>query len=478
MIKYMHEVKDMNWYEVFEGYKDEFMKDLQGLIAIPSIKNMEQVESGAPFGIQCGEALEYMLQLAESYGFATMNYDGYAGVVSYGEGSESVGLLAHLDIVPEGEGWTKDPYTLSEEAGYLFGRGVLDDKGAALAGLYALRMLKDHNIKLPNKILVIYGCDEESGSACMKHYRKVGEIPIIGFTPDANFPVIYGEKGGLHVKLAGLCDTVIKQMNAGERANIVIGKASLTLKEWDDEKLALFDFYLKSNDLKGSVGYTGENATLMIEGIFAHAATPYLGVNAALHLLNFVGCAYQDSFAANTYALLKDWQGKPLGIDMEGAYMGFLTMNTGIINIEKQHAEIIVDIRYPNDANVDEILKHIKAAANACRYGLDINIEGNNHPLFVDPQSTLVKTLHVAYTQYTNDTFTPNITIGGGTYAKEFDNFVAFGPEFPIQEDSKGVFIGSCHQRDEGILKENLFKAVAIYTSALETLAEKSYANA
>lgn len=474
----MDEVKNMNWYEVFEGYKDEFMKDLQGLIAIPSIKDMDRVECGAPFGVTCREALDYMLQLAESYGFETMNYDGYAGVVCYGEGTKSVGLLAHLDIVPEGEGWTKDPFTLHEEAGYLFGRGVLDDKGAALAGLYALRMLKDHQIQFPNKILAIFGCDEESGSACMKHYRKVGEIPVTGFTPDANFPVIYGEKGGLHVKLTGLCKSVITHMNAGERSNIVIGKASLSLQQWDDEKQKLFDFYLKSNGLTGRVSTTDETTTLLIEGVFAHAATPYLGVNAALHLLNFVGSAYQDKFAMDTYALLNDWQGKPLGINMEGAYMGFLTMNTGIIKIEDHTADITIDIRYPNDASVDDIMKNIEAAADACAYELDVRMDGNSKPLFVDPQSTLVKTLHAAYTKYTNDTFTPDITIGGGTYAKAFDNFVAFGPEFPIQEDTKGMFVGSCHQRDEGILKENLFKAVAIYTDALEKLAEKSYEDA
>ncbi len=109
----------------------------------------------------------------------------------------------------------------------------------------------------------------------------------------------------------------------------------------------MFDFYLKSNGLKGSVAYDGKQAVLTMEGVSAHAAMPYNGVNAGLHLLNFVGSAMQDKFAYDTYALLHDWQGKPLNIAIEGAYMGFLTMNTGIIHIADGKADITIDIRYP-----------------------------------------------------------------------------------------------------------------------------------
>lgn len=460
----------MNWLNEIEKYKEDFISDLRGIIAIPSVKDTEK--ENAPFGEGCRKALDYMLELGRKEGFEVKDYNGYAGVISYGEGEESVGVLAHLDIVPIGEGWTKNPFGGEIVDGYMFGRGTVDDKGPAMAGFYALKMLKDNNIKLNKKIMLILGCDEESGMECMEYYVKHGEIPTMGFTPDADFPVIYGEKGGLNIRMKGTCNTVIKSMHAGDRPNIVIGKASLVVGEWNDSLMDMFDFYLKSNGLKGSVAYTGDEATLEIEGAFAHAAMPYNGVNAALHLLNFVGSAFQDKFAADTYYMLKDWQGKPLGIDIDGAYMGFLTMNTGIVDIENNEASIVIDIRYPNDADPDKIMEGFHKTAKELDYGLDIVLEHNMKPLFVDPNSELVQTLSGVYREYSKDTFTPNITIGGGTYAKKFPNFVAFGPEFPNRKSPEHMFVGGCHQKDEGVNVDDLLLSVGIYTASLEKLAK------
>ncbi len=463
----------MNWLDELNTYKEDFIKDLRGLIAIPSIEDKEHAKENAPFGDGCRKALDYMLDLGRKEGFDVKDYNGYAGVISYGEGDESVGVLAHLDVVPLGDGWTKDPYGGEIVDGFMFGRGTLDDKGPAMAGFYALKMLKDKGIKLDRKIMLILGCNEETGMECMEYYTKHGEIPTMGFTPDADFPVIYGEKGGLHIELKGHTNTCIQCMHAGERVNIVIGKASLKVNEWNDKYSDLFSFYLNSNNLKGSVVCDENSAELMIEGVSAHAAMPYNGVNAALHLLNFVGNAMNDKFAKDTYILLNDWQGKPLGIDIDGAYMGFLTMNTGIVNIENGEASIKIDIRYPNDADVDNIMANFKKAAKNIDYDLDVILEHNTKPLFVDPQSTLVTTLYDVYKTYSKDTFTPNKTIGGGTYAKKFDNFVAFGPEFPKVDVPEGLFVGGCHQRDEGVKIEDLMTSVAIYTAAVEKLGKK-----
>lgn len=462
----------MNWLLELGQYKEDFIRDLRGLLQIPSVKDVDSIKEGAPFGIPCKQALDYMLALGEKEGFVTKNIDGYAGVIEYGEGEESVGVLAHLDIVPVGEGWSKDPFAGEIVDGYMFGRGTLDDKGPAMAGFYALKMLRDKGIKLNKKIMLILGCDEESGMQCMEYYVKHAEVPSLGFTPDAEFPVIYGEKGGLHVLLEGACETVIISMHAGERMNIVIGEASAEVREWNDGMLDKFMFYLKTNGLQGSVDYDGIRAILHVEGVFAHAAIPYNGVNAALHLLNFIGCAFGDKFAADTYTMLHDWQGKPLGIDIDGAYMGFLTMNTGIVNIENGHADIAIDIRYPNDANPDNILNGFYETAKKLEYALNITLVKDTKPLFVDPKSELVTTLSEVYREYSKDEFTPNITIGGGTYAKKFPNFVAFGPEFPNSQTPKNMFIGGCHQKDEAVKVDDLIMAVSIYTAALERLAK------
>ena len=227
----------MNWLTELETYKDAFIQDLRGLIAIPSVRDDKTKTANAPFGAGCRKALDYMLELGKREGFQIKDYDGYAGMIAYGEGEESVGVLVHLDIVPIGEGWSRDPFGGDIVNGYMFGRGTLDDKGPAMAGFYALKMLKDKGIKLNRKVMLILGCDEESGMECMNYYTKHGELPTLGFTPDADFPVIYGEKGGLHVELSGTCDTVITSMHAGERSNIVIGQASAQVRDWKEEYL-------------------------------------------------------------------------------------------------------------------------------------------------------------------------------------------------------------------------------------------------
>ncbi|MEG0708752.1 MAG: dipeptidase PepV [Longicatena sp.] len=462
----------MNYLDELEKYKDDFMNDLKGLIAIRSIRDDATSTIGAPFGTGCKEALDYMLALGKREGFVTKNIDGYACVIEYGQGSESVGVLAHLDIVPVGDDWSKDPFGCEVVNGYLFGRGVMDDKGPAMTAFYALKMLRDQNIKLNKKIMLILGCDEESGMDCMNYYVKHAEVPSVGFTPDASFPVIYGEKGGLHVSFKGKTETNILSMHAGERINVVIGKAQATLTNWKSEYADLFEFYLATNALVGNVEVNGNQALLSIEGRAAHAAMPYLGVNAALHILNFVGGCYQEAFARDTYTMLKDWLGLPVHIDIDGAYMGFLTMNTGIVDIEDGNAELNIDIRYPNDASVETIMNGFYTTAKELNYPLDIVLEHDTKPLFVDPNSNLVTTLSNVYRKYSKDEVTPNLTIGGGTYAKKFPNFVAFGPEFSNEEQPKDMFIGGCHQKDEAIKLDNLYIAMAIYTEAMAQLAK------
>lgn len=452
---------------------DDMIKDLKALIAIPSLRNDEEKTAHAPFGKGCREALDFMLELGKKEGFDTQDIDGYAGVISYGEGSESIGVLGHLDIVPLGDGWDSNPLELVEKQGVLFGRGVLDDKGPSMCAFYALKMLRDQGIALNKKVMLIFGCDEESGMECMDYYAKHAEVPQIGFVPDADFPVIYGEKGGLNLNLKGKTNSVIHSMHAGTRPNIVIGRATAIVKEWKDEYLDLFDFYLKAHGLQGSVAYTGNEAELLIEGVFSHAAMPYNGVNAALHILNFVGCTFGDRFAKDTYDMLHDWQGKPLNIQIEGAYMGFLTMNTGVIDIEDGEASIVLDIRYPNDANVDAILDSFHKEMQKRAYDLTLEVIKISKPLFVDPTSTLVTTLMDVYRDYSGDTFTPAKTMGGGTYARKLPNFVAYGPEFPRQEKIEGLEIGAPHQKNEGMHIEDMRKAIAIYASAIEKLANE-----
>lgn len=462
----------MNYRTIADSQYENFKNDLSALIAIESVRDAEHAEKGAPFGPNIKKALDTLLAMGERDGFDVKNYDGYAGLITLGEGEESVGILGHLDVVPLGEGWDHDPLKLTEEKGYLFGRGVLDDKGPLLAGYYAMKILKDNNVPLKRKVMLIAGTDEESGMGGIKEYVKMGPIPTMGFTPDADFPVIYGEKGNLHITLDSDAPTIVEDFRAGERPNIVIPRAKAVLKTDDfDEKQ--FDFYLRTNDLRGR-GYVENGKTVLeMEGKAAHGSLPYLGNNAGVHLLNYIGEAYNDTLCKELYFLLKDWKGTPEKIDINGLYMGFLTMNPGMIDIHDGHTHVLIDIRYPNDTDPDKILAGFESACKSLSSDITPAIAYSGKPLFVDPNSPLVKNLMASYAEYTGDTFSPAITIGGGTYAKMFDNFVAFGPEKPWERAPEDLKIGGCHEADEAISKKALLEAIAIYADAIERLANQ-----
>lgn len=461
----------MNFLDAAKQYEAQFLSDLKGLVAIPSLEDLDHAVIKAPFGSEVRKALDYMLDLGRREGFEVIDYDGYAGSISYGEGSESIGVLGHLDIVPIGEDWTKDPLGCEIHDGYVFGRGVGDDKGPTLAAFYAMKMLKDKGIKLNKKIILILGTNEETGMRCMDYYQKHGEIPTCGFTPDAEFPVIYGEKGHLALTIKSEVKTVIKHMEAGERPNIVIGKAKAVLPKMNEVQIKQFHYYLDVNHLSGQVIYGDESDTIEIEGKYFHAAMVYNGVNAALHILNYVGASFDDALSKQLATLLMDWKGSAFHIDMEGGYMGFLTMNTGIVSIKDGVTSITIDIRYPNDTTGEEVVRKIKTTLAGLPLNIYIDTFEDSIPLFVDPNSKLVKTLEASYREFTGDNFTPTKTIGGGTYARKFDNFVAFGAEFPLVEETP-FFVGGPHEKDEGVKIDNLIKACAIYAKALETLSK------
>ena len=199
-------------------YKDEVVKEIQNAVRVKSVK--EASLPGMPFGEGPAKALDYFIDLAKKLGFKAEKFNNYAMHIDMGEGKETLGILAHVDVVPEGDNWTYPPYSGTIADGKIFGRGTLDDKGPAIISLFAMKAIADSGVKLNKKIRMILGADEESGSACLKYY--FGELkmpyPDIAFTPDSSFPVTYAEKGSVRVKIkkkfSTLKDVVIKGGNA------------------------------------------------------------------------------------------------------------------------------------------------------------------------------------------------------------------------------------------------------------------------
>ncbi len=447
---------ELNLDAIVEKYKDEAFDLLKRLIACESVLDEYKPESDAPFGVECKKALETLLAQASKDGFITKNVDNYAGHISYGKGDEIVGVLAHLDVVPvKKEEWDTYPFTLTFKGDKMFARGSLDDKGPLVASYIAMKALKDLGFKPNKEIRLIAGCDEESGSRCLEHYFKYEKKPELGFSPDADFPLIYGEKGMTSYDILGdVSDDIIAEFICGDRYNIVPSKASMKLKI--DLKKEFKEF-LKANNYQGEI----EGDNYISYGRASHGAFPQNGLNAAYIMFEFLN-KYSDSKLAkffNEY-YLGDVYGKKLGYDMYDEEMKALTSNLAIVMIENDKLRIGVNCRVPLDSGFKVIRSSLDKAT--AKYGYTYKVLFENPRHYVPRDSFLVKTLMNAYKEVTNDDSEP-ITIGGGTYAREIECAVAFGALMPGREDV-------CHIANEYMFVDDFLNAIKVYVKALYDL--------
>ena len=465
----------MEFIEILKGYEDEIVKSVQEIIRIRSVE--EEARDGMPFGEGPFRALEYALKLGDSLGFDTKNVDNYAGHAEIGQGEEVVGVLAHVDVVPEGSGWTYPPFGAEIHDGKIFGRGTIDDKGPAIAAMYAMYALKKSGVSLNKKIRIIFGTNEETGWGGIKHYFKKETPPHMAFTPDADFPVIYGEKGIIvfnleqELKSFGCCGIEIEELSGGNAPNMVPDHAHAILKVEDRQAFQkkYTEYKDKSNssiDLKED----GDKIKVIASGISAHGSTPEKGKNAISYLMDFLGFMMDDKCDIcefiNIYndRMAFKHHGEDIGCGFEDQESGKLNFNPGMIKLEKDKISLTINIRYPIDSSGDEVYEGIRKNLEDTEI---ILIEGKSEmkPLYVEKDNFLVETLMAVYKEETGDQSSQPITIGGGTYARAMENAVAFGPMFPGQSDV-------AHQKDEYIAVEHLMKLCRIYAKALYQLAK------
>lgn len=188
--------------EKMTGYQEEMLRHFKALLRINSVRGERR--SGAPFGPGNREALDYVLGLSRRFGLETVNLDYFAGYSEYGRGQEYVCAVAHLDVVPPGDGWSHPPFGAQEQDGVIYARGAGDDKPGVIAGLYALRCMKELGYRPRRRIRVIYGCAEETGMEDMEHYFETQPLPAFGFTPDSDgYDIVNAEKGRMELVLEG-----------------------------------------------------------------------------------------------------------------------------------------------------------------------------------------------------------------------------------------------------------------------------------
>ena len=355
--------------------KDALMEDLFGLLRINSERDDSKVDDKHPFGPGPVKALEHFLALAERDGYKTRNIDNYAGDFEFGQGDEVLGIFAHLDVVPAGSGWDTDPYEPVIKDGKLYARGSSDDKGPTMACYYALKIIKELELPVSKRVRFIVGTDEESGWGDMEYYFAHNGLkdPDFGFSPDAEFPIINGEKGNitayLHFEGQNDGDFSLVSFNGGLRENMVPESASadftgpITLKELEDK---LADF-VAEQEVTGQVTEEAGVFHVTIHGKSAHGMMPQNGINGATYLALFLS---QFDFQGNakTYldliaeTLHKDFFAEKTGLAYTDPKMGELTMNAGVFNFSKESEDntIALNFRYPQGVDTDAIKANLE----------------------------------------------------------------------------------------------------------------------
>lgn len=427
----------MDTKKLTERYFNDCVQSIADMIRYDSAQ--APALPGMPFGKGAADCLAAYLKLAEEMGFETHNYGNYVGEAVFGTGPEEFAVLCHLDVVPAGEGWSHNPFGGEIEAGRLYGRGAMDDKGPAVVCLYCMKALKDAGFVPSKKIKLIVGCNEENGWKCIEHYNEAAHMPETGFSPDAEFPAIYAEKGILQFRMEfPLPHAPFTDLYGGERANMVCGFAAAEGAPFDEAHAKV-------------CGVTLENGKIVAHGKSAHASTPDEGENALGKLLRYL--AKFDADVAEVYDVFFNDR---LGLRKVKDETGNLTMSANVADFREGLLRVTADIRYPATKKRYEITDELDTLA------LPYELLHCQEPLFNDKNGFLITTLQKVYAEKTGSSENA-IAIGGGTYARALKNGAGFGPQFPNEPST-------IHQKDEYITLENVRKLLEIYAAAINEL--------
>ena len=439
--------------DITNQVKDEFLTSLKTLISYPSVLN--EGENGTPFGQAIQDVLEKTLEICRSLGFTTyLDPKGYYGYAEIGQGAELLAVLCHLDVVPSGDeaDWRTPPFEASIKDGWIFGRGVQDDKGPSMAALYAVKALLDSGVKFKKRVRFIFGTDEETLWRCMGRYNELEETATLGFAPDSSFPLTYAEKGLLQVKLHGPGSDQL-ELEAGAAFNVVPGKAS-----YQGELLEQVVAGLQA----ASFDYEQNDQQVTVLGLPKHAKDAAEGINAIVRLATVLQpLQAHPALAFIAEAVGEDATGGRLFGDISDEPSGRLSFNIAGLTLNSEKSEIRIDIRIPVLADKDQLVA--KLAEIAGRYQLDYEEFDYLAPLYVPKDSELVSTLMAIYQEKTGDT-SPAMSSGGATFARTMPNCVAFGALFPGVEQTE-------HQANERASLEDLYRAMDIYAETIFRLA-------
>lgn len=439
--------------KLFNELFDQAIDEIKQLIKIKSFS--QEGNDIFPYGKDVHNALEYMINLGKKLGFNTKLGDKKRyGYIEYGKGSEMIGILCHLDVVPPGDltKWYNPPFEPIIKNGNLYGRGSIDDKGPAVINLFALKYLVDSKFIAKKRIRLIFGLTEETSWDSINFYLKNEEIPAISYTPDGYFPIVYAEKTIVNLLITEKKPKQDFTIIGGVAFNVTCDSATYSGPH-SNELIKI----LKLRDYK----YDEDKNNIKVLGKVAHGSKPQEGINAGIQLIMALS-------EINDQSKLIKWIKDNLQFDVHLSKIfknledesGKLTINIGLVNFNKKENFIGCDIRIPVHFKKEEIISKLNDSIN--KYGLIIEEKSTKKSLFFDKKSPIIKKLLKVYQKVTKDNSKP-MAIGGGTYARSMDNCVAFGAIFDSKTSTE-------HQYNESVAIADLKKGMEIYIRAIEAL--------
>ena len=452
----------MNCSEKINKYIDEhtedMLRDLKGLMQINSAAQLGA--DSLPFGKGSVQALEYIRKLAENIGMQTENFENYVVTADFGSGAPTLGILAHVDVVPQGEGWTKPCFDLTLENGRVYGRGAIDDKGPAVASLYAVKAIKELGIPLKSSVRYIFGGGEELGCEDIEYYSSKNKLPECVITPDGEFPIVNAEKGMAHItakKSFTEGSAVNAKITCKGAVNAVPAKAQAVLCG-----CSAGDVYKAIEAAKTSAEFTVSESGGVVEiishGKSAHGSRPQLGVNALTALVKVLGIlGIKECAVLSGLFPFEETDGESLGINFSDEVSGSTTLAFTVCEMNEDGCEISLDCRFPVSRTVNEVVGGIEKVLSASGY--EITHKQTMEAHHVDENTPFIDALKRAYEKVTGEK-ARCVCETGVTYAHTMPQGVAFG----ATEQGKDC---NMHSADEYIEIKQLKKVAEIYANAI-----------
>lgn len=461
------QIKDyfnQNWFTM--------MRDIARMVSINSERMPAQ--EGKPFGEGPYQALMEFKELAKERGFDTKIYGNAVGAVSLNDGPKQLDILAHLDVVPAGEDWTvTSPFDATIKDGRIYGRGTADDKGPAVVALWALKCVKDLGLPVSKNVSLLVGTDEECGSGDLPYYYNVEKEAPMSFSPDAEYPLINIEKGGMHPTFSASWEEDktlprVTSITGSLKVNVMPGKARADVEGMDlDTMKKVADQVTPRTKCTYELTQEGDTVKIVSIGVAAHASTPQNGVNALTGLIDYLlALPLAESEAVDKLRSVQkllphgDYLGKALGVAMEDQISHELTLCFSMMDFTTTGFTGQFDCRAPLCATTENLRD--TAERNFAKEGITMEHVEPNEPHYVSGDSELVHELLSVYEDYTGKKG-ECLAIGGGTYVHHLKNGVAFGCSMPGTENHM-------HEPNESAVIEELIISAEMFAQVIADL--------